>query len=155
MLRFAPILAVAVAASAFAQEASVTGVPVTELLTFVYSGKNAIVFALLNALALGAMRVEMIGQRAAFAGVAAIGAIIGALSGMIEAQAVAGVNTLVQSNAVLVGLVAGAGSSTVIGFSIGKVLERVGLPPSEAKLKAEAIRDPMNPAQPPPAAPTQ
>lgn len=140
-----------VAATALAQDASSSGVPVTELLSFVYSGRNAIVFALLNALALGAMRVEMISQRFAFSAVAVVGSILGALSGLIEAQAVAGVNTLILSNAVIVGLIAGAGSSTIIGWSIGTVLARVGLPPSDAKQKAEAIRDPMNPAQPPPA----
>jgi len=146
--------ALLVTATAVAQDAAGTGVPVTELLSFVYSGKNAMVFALLNAIALGAMRVEMLSQRAAFSAVAIVGAILGALSGLIEAQAVAGVNTLILSNAVIVGLVAGAGSSTIIGWTIGKGLEVAGFPPSVAKQKAEAIRDPMNPAQPPPSPPS-
>lgn len=121
----------------------------SELVRSAFAGPNAYVYALLNVVAFGAHRMAIISQTWAFSAVCAIGAMLGALGGLIEAQATVGVAPTVLGNAVLVGLIVGAGSATVIGFGISKGLDALGVAPISAeKKKAEDIRDPMSPTQP-------
>ncbi len=122
------------------------------LLEFVYTQKTFAVFVLLNAFCFGAMRVALLDQKFSFLIASIVGAMVGGLNAVVEAQAAAGVNTMVLSNALLMGLILGAGSSTIAGFLGGKIFGAL-VPPSEDKQRSEAIRDPFNPTTPPPPGP--
>jgi ABC-type Co2+ transport system permease subunit len=123
----------------------------TELLKVAYGSANFPVFGMLNVVVAVSQHLAIVSNRWAFGIAAAIGALIGSMGAAIEAQATVGLATAALMNAALLGGITGAGASTLVGFAVVKGLATVGVfPVSEAKILAEAIRDPMNPttAQP-------
>ena len=122
-----------------------------ELLKVAYGGSNFVVYGMLNVVVAVSQHLAIVSNRWAFGIAAAIGALLGAMGAAIEAQATVGLATTAIMNAALVGGITGAGASTLVGFAVVKGLSAAGaLPVSEAKDRAEAIRDPLNPAQPGP-----
>ena len=121
----------------------------TELLKIAYGGSSFAVYGFLNVVVAAAQHLAIVSNKAAFACAAVIGGAVGALGGLIEAQATVGLATTVMMQASIVGGITGAGASTLVGFGVVKALASV-YPPSEAKQFAEACRNPMDPTQPSP-----
>lgn len=122
----------------------------TDLIKFAITGPTAICYGLLNVVVGVAHRYSILSQTWGFMVAAAVGGFVGAMSGLIEATASVGVAPAVLMNSVLIGMIIGSGSSTLIGLAISKALDASGLIPiSQDKIQSEKVRNPMDPTMPP------